>query len=166
MHWPKDLGEWGFYLGVVALILALPLNILANFISPRLKDWWSTRSRHKLIQRISFLEARLLSGRAQPPMTPAEDEIHGLIYRMSSMIRVSFHLVYVTVLMMATAYGTSLPGGKATIIGLFLMAAIGILFNQFEGLAQAEKRILWVDRTTRGQAQLQQQIDALKSKLT
>jgi hypothetical protein len=43
--WPhKDLGWWGVVVGIACLVLTVPLNILANFLTPKLRVWWTIRS--------------------------------------------------------------------------------------------------------------------------
>lgn len=43
------------WIGVVALILAMPLSITANLLTPLLKDWWSATSRVRGLKRYKSL---------------------------------------------------------------------------------------------------------------
>ena len=35
MRWPKDLGEWGFILSLLALLLMYPVGLIVNISSPK-----------------------------------------------------------------------------------------------------------------------------------
>lgn len=54
-----DLGWWGFVFGITALVLALPLGITGNLMTPMLKNWWATRSQSSLQKRIDKLQREL-----------------------------------------------------------------------------------------------------------
>src|SRR6266550_4235035 len=54
MH--HDLAWWGVFLAVVALIAMLPVSILANILTPKLKNWWAERSEASTRKRIETLE--------------------------------------------------------------------------------------------------------------
>ncbi len=57
--WKHDLGWWGFVLAIATLILAYPLDVLAHLTTPLLKNWWASRSRLTLEERIKSLKAEL-----------------------------------------------------------------------------------------------------------
>lgn len=58
--WPqKDLGWWGFWIGLLALFLAVPLAVIGNILTPKILNWWAARSRAALEKRIAKLEAEL-----------------------------------------------------------------------------------------------------------
>lgn len=59
MIWGHNLGWWGSVLGIAAFILMIPANLLANFLTPFLKNWWSERSMASLRKRIAKLEGEL-----------------------------------------------------------------------------------------------------------
>jgi hypothetical protein len=73
---PRDLGTWGFILSLLALLLMYPVGILINITSPKVANWWSTRSKNSVIERITRLQCEL----AQLEKTPAfsEYEFHVL----------------------------------------------------------------------------------------
>ena len=56
-----DAAWWALVLAIVALVLMLPVNLLANFMTPILKNWWAGRSLKTLDQRIGKLEKWLAS---------------------------------------------------------------------------------------------------------
>ncbi len=76
MGLPKDLGTWGVIIGIIALVLAYPLSLLANITSPRLQNWWAARSRRSLAARIKVLESQLASSQM-----PGAEEMVRLILR-------------------------------------------------------------------------------------
>lgn len=44
---------------LIAIALAIPLSVVANLLTPRLRDWWSHRSKKRLEDRIAQLEWQL-----------------------------------------------------------------------------------------------------------
>jgi hypothetical protein len=54
-----DLAWWSFVLAVMALVLMVPANLFANFLTPKLKDWWAERSKASLQKRIKNIEDQL-----------------------------------------------------------------------------------------------------------
>src|SRR5689334_2825347 len=51
--------EIGTILSIVALLLAFPLSLLANLLTPNIKNWWAQRSIKTLQRRIQKLEGDL-----------------------------------------------------------------------------------------------------------
>jgi hypothetical protein len=66
----------GLMIGVAALVLAIPLAVIANLITPRVRDWWSTTSRTRLTRRISKIENTLHQSEHEWMFTPAQLEIY------------------------------------------------------------------------------------------
>jgi predicted PurR-regulated permease PerM len=54
-----DFGWWGFVFGLTALILAVPLAITANLLTPPLRNWWAERSVESTRSRLIKLETQL-----------------------------------------------------------------------------------------------------------
>jgi hypothetical protein len=54
-----DLAWWGVFLTVAGLILMLPVAIVANILTPKLKNWWAERSITSTQKRIEALEKHL-----------------------------------------------------------------------------------------------------------
>jgi hypothetical protein len=74
--WPhKDLGWWAFVLTVVGLVLLVPASIVANLITPKLKDWWAGRSLISLTNRIVKVRRSLEEMEKFPTLTETEDQI-------------------------------------------------------------------------------------------
>jgi hypothetical protein len=72
MHFDKI----SLYIGVAALILAVPLAIIANLLTPRVRDWYSTTSQRRLRNRIAALGKRLEDSECGWTFTPAEWETY------------------------------------------------------------------------------------------
>ena len=48
------MDRWGFFFGLVgiaALVLAIPMSILANIFTPKVRDWWATTSKVRALKR-------------------------------------------------------------------------------------------------------------------
>ncbi len=61
MNWlPKDKATWGIVLAIVAIVLAFPLSLLANLLTPKIRNWWAERSVAGLKKRIANLESELI----------------------------------------------------------------------------------------------------------
>jgi len=54
-----QLAFWGFVLALAALLATVPLAILGNILTPKVKDWWASRSFKSLQSRIARLEQEL-----------------------------------------------------------------------------------------------------------
>ena len=69
-----DLSWWSFVLAALALVLMFPASIVANLVTPRLKNWWAERSESSIRRRIEKLESELAKQeKAYPALTEAED---------------------------------------------------------------------------------------------
>jgi len=73
--WSHDLGWWGFWIGILALILAFPLSMAANIMTPLFMNWFSKRTLSSLVKRIGILESRLAELEKTPAITEVENEI-------------------------------------------------------------------------------------------
>jgi hypothetical protein len=76
IFWPKDLGEWGFWIALVGLLAAYPLEVLAHITAPKWKNWWAERSATAMRNRIEKL-GKQFADREQnyEVMSPVEDMI-------------------------------------------------------------------------------------------
>jgi hypothetical protein len=60
MNWlPKDKAMWGIILAIAAIVLAFPLSLLANLVTPKIRNYWAKRSVAGLKKRIASLESEL-----------------------------------------------------------------------------------------------------------
>ncbi len=72
---PTDLGTWGFILSLVALVLLYPAGVLVNLTTPKIKNWWASRSQATLKKRIHILQSRLSVMETVPVCTDFEDMV-------------------------------------------------------------------------------------------
>jgi hypothetical protein len=59
MQWPRNLGEWGFVLSLLALLSMYPVGVLINWTTPAIRDWWARQSQARLKKRIEKLESEV-----------------------------------------------------------------------------------------------------------
>jgi hypothetical protein len=67
-----DLNKVGLMIGVLALLLAVPLAVIANLLTPRVRDWYSTSSRSRIRKRLTEIESRLHVAESSWTFTPGE----------------------------------------------------------------------------------------------
>jgi MFS family permease len=52
------MDKWGIIfgsVGVLAFLLAIPMSIVANILTPKLRDWWASTSRARGLKRYRYL---------------------------------------------------------------------------------------------------------------
>jgi hypothetical protein len=69
-----DFGWWGFVFGLMALILALPLAIVGNLVTPPLRNWWAERSIESTRSRLLKLEAQFAEYETRYPQISQAEE--------------------------------------------------------------------------------------------
>jgi hypothetical protein len=161
MHLPKDLREWGPSVAVIALVLAVPLNILPNVVAPRLLDWWRSRSVRKLKKRVAQLEARLTVLKQMPAFSEAEDLIYRANYTAHAPLLLFAYACYGGGILGTIRYWSVLP--YRYVIVCFLVISQGATYAA--GVVVIRMRRRWRQRTPLGQKKLQARIDKLKRKL-
>ncbi|MFZ0884838.1 MAG: hypothetical protein WAN14_15675 [Candidatus Acidiferrales bacterium] len=73
MH--HDASWWALVLAILALVLMLPVNLLANVITPTIANYVFTRTKKSLIKRITRLEGQLAEVEKNPAITEVENQI-------------------------------------------------------------------------------------------
>ncbi len=73
--WGHDLGWWGFVLAITTLVLAYPLDVLAHLTSPKVRDWWASRSQAALVRRITKLKDELSKIEKNALISRTEEEL-------------------------------------------------------------------------------------------
>jgi hypothetical protein len=56
------MDPWGHFfgwVGIIALVLAIPLAVIANLLTPTVRQWWATTSTNRRKKRIKELNERL-----------------------------------------------------------------------------------------------------------
>ena len=51
--------------GVAALVLAIPMSILANIFTPKVRDWWATTSKVRAFKRYKQLGREIIKFRKE-----------------------------------------------------------------------------------------------------
>jgi len=51
--------DLGVVIGILAIVLTIPLSLVANLMTPSIKNWWAARSTASLRKRIDKLENQL-----------------------------------------------------------------------------------------------------------
>ena len=76
MHWPSyERGTWGIILAIAAILLAFPLSLLANLVTPAIRNWWANRSVATLKIRLATLERDLQKRQSYPLFSEGEETI-------------------------------------------------------------------------------------------
>ena len=70
-----DSGWWGVALAIVAIVLAFPISIFANWTTPAIKNWWSQRSMKSLLGRIERLEQELANRESREMLTEFQKRV-------------------------------------------------------------------------------------------
>jgi hypothetical protein len=76
-----DIGKLGLIVGGLALLLAIPLAVVANMLTPRVQDWYSTTSLKRTHNRLRELRLRLELSEATWKFSPGEWEIYRANFR-------------------------------------------------------------------------------------
>jgi hypothetical protein len=67
-----DTAKIGLLVAGIAIILAVPLSVVANLLTPRLQSWYSTTSSKRLKKRMLFLESELRASEQKWTFTASE----------------------------------------------------------------------------------------------
>lgn len=97
-----DLNKIGLLIGVFALLLAVPLAVSANLLTPKVQSWYSTTSLNRLNRRLLKLNERLKKSESSWTFTPAEWKLYreGQLRNQATLL-VSFGLYNFVILTMA-----------------------------------------------------------------
>ena len=128
MHWPSyDKATWGILLGIVAILLAFPLSLIANLVTPKIRNWWAERSVATIKERIASLESEVTKIGARS-LFPWD---HVLLLKFGQWLGVSAVSMFVCLLGFATCFVPLLP----ILLGILamIMIGLGIIFGAFAG---------------------------------
>jgi hypothetical protein len=132
MH--HDLAWWGTFLALLALILMLPVAVLANLLTPMLKNWWAERSVASLKKRIEKLEKQLADyGQNYPLLTPTEHHILRGIEAIGHLgtvgVQLTAIIIMVAVLVEPLTFITHDRLQLAFRMPLFVLGLVAVLFS-------------------------------------
>jgi O-antigen/teichoic acid export membrane protein len=166
MHWPKDLGEWGFWIAVVAFILVIPLNMLSNVLTPRLQDWWSMTSKKRLARRIIELNARLEAAQMIKAMTPYEEYMARMSWGQFSMVMIFTYMIYSAIVFALAYLWNDLPSHLSDYrYFLMVLCMFGMMLNFIVSNKQGDSFMHLNDRSRAGLKELQSTLERLKRTL-
>jgi hypothetical protein len=120
-----DLNKIGLAVGVLAFILAIPLAVIANLLTPKVRDWYSTTSLKRINRRLIELAVRLKTSEGLWTFTPAEWEIYRAGFRRTQ------------------ASAIAMVGIFYAVIGVMLM---GLFFYKASGGTIRVRTLPWSDR--------------------
>jgi hypothetical protein len=127
-----DLGWWGFWVGLLALVVAIigiPLAIIAPIIAPRLENWWAERSVASTKKRIASLVEKLAEyERIYPELSLTEDYVLRGIRGIGIMLMICVQLLSIITLFIALLDVRYIPRNKDSLIiaiGLLITGTLG-----------------------------------------
>ncbi|HEX6822686.1 MAG TPA: hypothetical protein VF123_11560 [Candidatus Sulfotelmatobacter sp.] len=170
-----DINKVALMLAIAALILAIPLSIAGNLLTPIVRDWYSTSSFRRLNRRIEQLTITLKQSQASWVFTPAEWEMYVLGFIRNQVICYALVAVMYLVLgISSVAVGIyqqthlgfrlrTLPSSDRQVL---LMATIGSLVVVLTIVVTAQLEWLRFNKnrrmhTTEGWHRIKQEIDRL-----
>jgi|SRR5580692_1391914 hypothetical protein len=161
--WMHHDSAW--WLGIIALVLMIPANLLANFLTPVLKNWWATRSIKitSLKKRIEKLETSLSKIETIPVLTPFQHSVLRGIAQIGWLISSVGNLVIGLVIILSVWYelaGNRIPDFVFGLLFSFTIAKMIVLQLTVARLASAAAM-----GTEKGREELRASIDKLKAKL-
>ena len=129
MHFPKDLGTWGFILSIVAIVLMYPVGLLINITTPIVQNWIASRTKQSLVNRIERLEKELAELESNPPIEEVEDRIlwglKSIRILIFSAMGLIVGMIYMGVRILNPA--TNSDVNAFTYFSLFVMISTGIM---------------------------------------
>jgi hypothetical protein len=112
----SEMDNWNLYFGIAALVLAVPLNIAANILTPKVREWWASTTKSRALRRIERIprELRALDSYLEHPSAALGQGMKFQVYGVLLLLAGGFHLISELVL-----YGTFVTlGGLGSIVGV------------------------------------------------
>jgi hypothetical protein len=147
---------WGVALAIAALLLMIPANVFANALTPKVLNWWASRSKASLKERITALIKKLEEYKALPELTLTEDIILFGINGLFLMFAISF----LVLLSLTITPGVNLDGGVR-----FLVGFIGLLGDFVSLVIHGVIQRYWEARSPSHRAKLAREIVRLTKEL-
>lgn len=160
-----DAAWWGLVLAIVALALMLPANLLANFLTPILKDWWAERSIESAKRRYKKLVIEL---EALELLHPNPDWKMALIFLSLQTIvmiaTLSFEVLQLIIVILITAPAMSVSHPKSIAVRL-LAVVTTIAICLLTLIVTKQLRRAMIIESASHRTDLQDSIEKLKQKL-
>ena len=162
-----DISKAGLYITVLAVVLAVPLSVVANLVTPKIRDWYSSTSEKRLRRRITELELKLRSYEIEWVFSPADWDLFSLIYRSAWSIVLCFAFFGLLIFTrfsftILPRYATLLSRASAQIALVLQYAILFLPVGVILTLTAIYDRARQV-HTVEGRNELLEQINKLKS---
>jgi hypothetical protein len=160
-----DLAWWGVFLAVVALVLMLPMNLIANMMTSKLKDWWAARSRTALLKRRDKLIGEKNAFRPDAVLSEQQDWVIRGIRLAIVAAAMGVHLVLAAMVLLAVFLS---PKNQSIqdVIGIYAMGIVFVAAN-IANLHRMIKRVdnYWDKVSPRHFVALEEEIHDISAKL-
>jgi hypothetical protein len=144
--WPhKDLGWWGFVVSVACLILTVPLAILANFLTPKLKVWWTIRSLGSATKKLNGLLKLMKKIDAEPELSHSAATI---LSAMTALVYFIFAIGYSLLLAIIFATGSDVTAKTPNFHPGYLKLLLAVLPLQVAASTYCLAKIQYASRTS------------------
>jgi hypothetical protein len=101
-----NVSGWSLVIGIVCIVFAIPLTVLGNLLTPRVRVWWAVRSLDTATKKLNGLVDLLKKLNDSPELTYSAT----VILRALQMITYCLFLLgYLTLLAVVFATGADLP---------------------------------------------------------
>lgn len=159
MFWGHDASWWGLVLGIAALMLAVPLSMIGNILTPVFLNWGVQISEAGLRREIAKKEARLADyEKNYELLTPTEDHLLLALGHVTRLILYTFQMVSIWLLV----HGFSrLEGGRVDGETIFsVVIAISLYMMSWAYRPHNERLLLYRrQRSPRVRAELKETIE-------
>jgi hypothetical protein len=156
-----DLNKAGLAIGVLALVLAIPLAVVANLLTPKVRDWYVGMSTNRLRKRLANITKRLEEAEHEWIFTQAEWSIYQLVVLACMVVGLGFHCLWSVAILLALSFRNL--AGHHSVLSLVFLCYVGnfLIFIAVMGVADRTK----TRHSTVGRQKLRNEIAKLTSVL-
>lgn len=160
MYWlPHDLGAWGFYLSLAAILLMYPVGLLINLTTPVVQNWLARRTKSSLKNKISELERRLSELEKLPAIDEVQDNVLWGIKSVRIGILAATNTIIIVIYLAAAVLSNRGSAPFASLSGFVLLA---LTVNSLLMLGMRYRRDFRYVRSPRYRKNLMKTIEELK----
>ncbi|PYV64335.1 MAG: hypothetical protein DMG97_35175 [Acidobacteria bacterium] len=130
-----DANRLGLIIGLLAFLLAVPLAVVANLLTPSVRDWYSTTSQKRLRRRLAQLQERARKMQTEWLFTPAEWATYGATSQGNTLIGFGMNSMYSFILVPLIVFRHDLQqlhmlhSPRIIFWGFIAMVAVSYVFN-------------------------------------
>ncbi len=151
-----DQTTWGVITLVAALFFALPFTAAGNFITPKFRNWWASRSISRLQKRIYKLQQTLEELEKYPVMTETEAQILEAVITVGEVV---LQLIAMTTLLQMI-FMANQPRMLILALSMVALAIIGFLT-----IIEWDSRRFLLFRSPKRRTRLASNIETLRAEL-